>query len=329
MIRRSVVVALIIIHVVYGGKAGVFRELRRIFFPGQPLLTKLEKSNQLERFYAIKTRNGSNSSTVWYHRGWLKNPSTGNILAGIEGIEFVKPCTNISLGYSTKKHFVYVNASNRSIVLTSFQAQRAAPKRRVNPGKAYSTIVNLDPNHTIQHDGDKTKGRCTITFPGGRSIFSKHLKAYDVPKKEFMVENTMVAEIPTLVKKWVSFGGNHAQIARSHEQYYAEENIQADESMRSSSYVPDHDAVIGYRRFGEGPSWIQPSRPLLIEINSYRLSNVSKAWADGTLDPICRDLRCNHPVGSNLEDLIPNVDFFHQFTQNWWLRASRRLKNIP
>ncbi len=304
----------------------MFRELRRIFFCGQPLPTKLEGPNQLERFYAIKTRNGSNSSTVWYHRGWLKNPSTGNILAGIEGIEFVKPCPNIFLGYSTKKHFVYVNASNRSILLTSFQAQRTAPKRRVNPGKSYSSIVNL---HTIQDDTDMTKGRCTITFPGGRSIFSKRLKAYNLSGKNIMVENAVVAEIPTLVKKWVSFGRNHAQIARSHEQYYVEENIQADKSMRSLSYVPDHDAVIGYRRFGEGPSWIQPSRPLLIEINSYRLSNVSKAWADGTLDPICQDLRCNHLIGSNLEYFIPNVDFFHQFTQNWWLRASRRLTNLP
>lgn len=97
-----------------------------------------------------------NKPMVWYYTGHLRNPLTGNEIAGVEGVEIVKLLPGSynstsdkywdSYSYMVKKIFVYTPLWNHSNVLTSYRVNPMSPRRRItNPSKEYYEIIHIKP----------------------------------------------------------------------------------------------------------------------------------------------------------------------------------------
>jgi hypothetical protein len=160
-----------------------------------------------------------NDPLIWYYSGSLRNPVTGNEIAGIEGLEFIKLLpqrdNNMSrpdpdtCSYICKKIFVYTPPNNHSEVLTSYRVKPIAPKRKISrSSKEYHQIIHITPKPTsiepasftsdaYQRDLATKKSsdvyQIKVEWPGGRISSSNKIKITTVEpspeNKRFEVTN--------------------------------------------------------------------------------------------------------------------------------------------
>jgi hypothetical protein len=146
-----------------------------------------------------------------------------------------------------------------------------------------------------------------------------------------LLENAVVSKVPTMAKKWISFGGSETT-PRSHESYYIRKSPLASRRwLTLGCNMTEYDISIHYRRFGEGPSWVQPSRPLLIEMDSFRLQYPHNIQVHKEFPAIFSSLQHSESKGShNLLSLQSNMqdsDDFSRYNKPW-LRSFWKLRSI-
>jgi hypothetical protein len=256
----------------------------------------------LRRFVNMKAP-FANHTTVWYHTGSIQNPSNGHVVAGIEGLEITRKLN--ATAYVSRKQFSYVHAGNRTQPLSRFRIQQVSPERLLSASnKSYQEIVHFYPVGNSSSRSPLSDGgvalRCDIEFPGGRRLYSKQcdlqaLSSYSSSSsssftsgtgQELVLSASIAAHRRGVVGRWLGFGSPAKYQARSHEVYHfkAQRNFpklslelwnelsKKLPNLRES--LPRHDVRVRYQRFGEGPSWLLPNRPFLIELQSFRLQSI-------------------------------------------------------
>lgn len=185
--------------------------------PWRPLIPMM-KHNSLEENcveHLLKTKLESRTvgePTMWYYRGWVRDPSNGQRIVGIEGVErvvsirdFNVSASNItaevlstetrqspgsslltnsrsSSTYLTHKLFVYVNINNRSEAITKFRKASLAPLRCVNPVSELRELVSLKSQSALSDRFPKNRmpgAESHIFWPSGRRIYGQLTFASD------------------------------------------------------------------------------------------------------------------------------------------------------
>ena len=121
---------------------------------------------------------------LWHYSGVLRSPSTGSVLVGVQGLEYVHllDVDNNGGSYVSRKVFVYTDLteendynnhidgeSNRHSNLRALKQYRVrpnAPKRRVRSSKIFNEIVSF------QTDRNTSRVFTSIQFPNKRRIRS-------------------------------------------------------------------------------------------------------------------------------------------------------------
>lgn len=166
------------------------------------------RNQQLSHYMTLRCGNNKFKPLYWYYTGSIRNPMTGNIIAGIEGIEFVqrlpdwnenqvkdtftaimsKLRLNINQlheldnnhttkssyipSYMTKKIFIYTNPLNHSNILSSYQIRPQSPKRVINnPYKELNEIISIQSSNIFDNSY-----KVVIQWPKGRISCTKKMQ---------------------------------------------------------------------------------------------------------------------------------------------------------
>ena len=135
---------------------------------------------------------------VWHYTGVLRNPQSGKVIAGIEGLEIVnrlsseydsKTKSRIE-SYVTNKCFIYVDSLNTTQPLLQYRINPIAPKRKLQPIHVINEHIILKIpaiNKKLLYSNHRSETRKNMTssvpllpsislaFPGGRTIEMKQL----------------------------------------------------------------------------------------------------------------------------------------------------------
>lgn len=200
--------------------------------------------NSVQQFLQLKT-GPSDRQAYWYYNGLVRNPLTGIEVAGIEGIEIVRPLdtshtpsrlvNGSSMGegfagsYLSNKVFVYVDKANRTSEIEKYRVRHHAPQRTVNPVKQFAELITVG----VEPSGDTF---ATIGWPTGRTLHTNKVRFTQsddgiapldqlLGKKKINVINFMSAAVRRTGKhplsKWVSFSpsSDDGTTGRSQEYY--------------------------------------------------------------------------------------------------------------
>lgn len=220
------------------------------FFTASATSTKTTQlmKKDIENFIKLRS-NKPKQHAIWYHRGILRNPSTGNEIAGIEGVEMCKAMpsaftkailhdhlphlsnstttsthkTYLGGSYLTKKFFTYVDIANRSQEINTFRIQRQSPQRSVQPTAPMYELI------TLYYHPDQDKIASIIEWPSGRKLFGHKVSFAKVSKSGkssalLRVDHVVSGKKKTSFNKWISFASTSEQTrGRSHESFLMEE----------------------------------------------------------------------------------------------------------
>lgn len=254
------------------------------------------------------------SSFVWHYKGVLRNPFTGNQIAGVEGLEFTKSINftksqqTSTISYITRKCFLYTTATNMSVPLTEFAINRISPSRRVNPSKLMSQCITL--NKTKNH-----KVISSIQYPSGRRIESMNINI-DLDSLQSSAERHMAISSTIKSKKstwqsnsFVSFiFPFFSQKQPFNQEIYSLKEINT--KSFTSLFNPNEiqfspNAVMTYNRFGESPFWFSTSKPCIVELTACRYNGQHNIYSNPHLQNVLQliEQACPHflqpPLNSN------------------------------
>ena len=240
-----------------------------IKWPRYPFTNVHQQSRKVEHVDKfLKLRSGGQyDPAIWYHHGVIRNPLTGTVVVGIEGIEMTRllnPSEEVSTNesgleenrdgrassrpistdkqapftrsYITKKMFAYVDINNRSTLMDEYRVRAGSPRRKVSPVKIMAEQVTLSLD---------AMGRicARITWPGGRNIWSHKLSIVESASSSSFASIDKLLGISQYevtafvgsnrrkpVRKWISFGPSQHGSGSGHSQEYY--------SIRRSSVLP-------------------------------------------------------------------------------------------
>jgi hypothetical protein len=256
-------------------------------------------------FYKLRTA-FPQKGCVWHYQGSLRNPANGKIIAGVEGIEFIQNSNNLNITekqssrpltlYLTKKLFFHVDAVNHSHLLTTFKHSPISVAKSVRPMKTSIELITLNQHEsTPQHDNKNSSNyRSVIHFSPFRKIFSQKLefisgqsilsslggiKLNHIVTPQDPVETN---EKKNSWKKWISFGpgSGNSPLSRSTELYHIYPTTSRSSSSFWSSFFgrffgsSSAQVALDYQRFGEGPEWFLPGRPVITEMKGIRYARL-------------------------------------------------------
>jgi hypothetical protein len=260
----------------------------------------------LMEFYKLRT-GFPQKGCIWHYQGSLRNPANGKIIAGVEGIEFIQNSSNLnitekqssraptpSLTYLTKKLFFHVDGANHSQLLTTFRHSPISVAKSISPMKASIEFISLNQHEPSPRDNkNSSKYRSVIHFSPFRKIFSQKLEF--IPGQSSLsspggikLNHIVTPQNPIEAngkknswKKWISFGPGNSPLSRSTELYhiYPTTTSRPSSSFWSSFFgrflgSSSVQVVLDYQRFGEGPEWFLPGRPVLTEMKGIRYTRL-------------------------------------------------------
>jgi hypothetical protein len=234
------------------------------------------KSSLLEQFIRLKT-NFPQHGCRWYYEGTVKNPLNGKVIAGIVGVESInipkdgnsgKMGTPHTFSYSSNKLFCYVDPKNLSNPLLSFRSNPVSPVRKVSPIRLYEPSVTIITSKNESCILNENQAQTEVAFSRVRKAESLKLSLFQEEKspKALTVSHIIKSETSnrkTSVRRpWFGIGASKPS-SISHENYKF--------SQAKLSFFKPPSVTVEYQRFGEGPSWYMPGKPVLIELTGYRI----------------------------------------------------------
>lgn len=176
-----------------------FNPFRNIFI-GNTLYDR-----DLEQYLRIRCgpiKRSSNNFVTWYYTGFIRNPLTGNEVAGIEGVEFVKQYpsriaealnnTNlesnqrkpVEYSFLSKKLFAYTSPDNRSAILKEYRLRPISPRRTISmPWKEYYEQIHLSrssSNNILSKLSSPLLKAASVVADKPSSIQDSSVKRYDL-----------------------------------------------------------------------------------------------------------------------------------------------------
>jgi hypothetical protein len=161
--------------------------------------------------------------TIWHHKGVVRNMKSGNVVAGIDGLEFstrlndfpvpvnnnvssitrAARSTGASLSYLSNKLFVYTSPTNSSLPLRKVRVRPYAPSRNVHPVVNFSQLILFGVEERNQ------RAYVNITMPSGRVLRSSQLEIVRNNNDAGIHVSLFVSakKSPMLFSKYVSFAG--------------------------------------------------------------------------------------------------------------------------
>lgn len=149
----------------------------------------------LKRFSRLKLEGGKDGA-VWHYKGVIRNPVSGNEVAGIEGIERCKSVPEnfasdgkigaSSFSFLSSKVFAYVDLEGKLEPLRKFKVQPTAPARAVNPLVEMNSLVTMGYRRKklpMQTKKGSSSGKAApydffsvVQWPSGRTLHTTKMK---------------------------------------------------------------------------------------------------------------------------------------------------------
>jgi hypothetical protein len=202
------------------------------------------RDRDLERYLRLRCgpahrQFNSNTFITWYYTGFIRNPLTGNEIAGIEGVEFVKQYPSMvaeasnntvfesdqrkhfEYSYLSKKFFAYTSPNNRSAILKEYRLRPISPKRAIKmPSKEYYELIHLSPSST-SNSNLLTKLTAPLvnaaTAAATSSANSKMSSNHELPRKRYDLRITWPGRRESLSSKLFIQHGHTGALKKQYE----------------------------------------------------------------------------------------------------------------